>query len=396
MTNTEIKEMATKYIINTYGERRLALVKGEGCYVWDADGKRYLDFLGGLGVNSLGHCHPIVVEALKKQAETLIHVSNLYYIEPQAKLAKLLVENSFADQCFFCNSGAEANEAAIKLARKYSKEQIDPNRYEIITMHNSFHGRTLATITATAQTKYHKGFEPLMPGFKYVAYDDIEAVEKAIDEKTCAILVEPIQGEGGINVPSPSYLQELRQVCNQHQLLLIFDEVHTAMGRTGKLFGYQTFNVEPDVLTMAKALGGGVPIGCMMTKSQMAQNLGPGTHAATFGGNPLVTAVAYAVVNTIIKAKLAENAAKVGEYFIQKLDSLKEKFPFIKEVRGKGLIIGLVLSIDGKPAAEKCIDKGLLTICSMDHVIRFHPPLVTTKSHVDEAVDIVEKALQSA
>jgi len=394
MNTDEIKKMATKYIINTYGERQLALVRGKGCYVWDADGGKYLDFLGGLAVNGLGHCHPKVVEAIQEQADKLLHVSNLYYIEPQAKLAKLLIDNSTMEKCFFCNSGAEANEAAIKLARKYTKEKIDPNRSTIITMDNSFHGRTLATITATAQPKYHKGFEPMMPGFKYVPFDDLDAVKNAIDDKTCAVLVEPIQSEGGVNVPSPGYLDGLRKLCDENNMLLIFDEVQTAMGRLGKFFGYQSYEVEPDILTIAKSLGGGVPIGAMLTKSHIAESLGPGSHAATFGGNPLVCAAAIATVTTVIDENLAENAAKRGEYFMGKLLQLKDKFPEkIEGMRGRGLIIGFVLAIDGKPVASKCIDNGLLTICTMDHVLRFLPPLIINEKHVDEAVEIVEKVL---
>ena len=394
MRNAEIKELASRYIINTYGEREIALVRGEGCYVWDADGKRYLDFLGGIAVNSLGHCHPNVVEAIKRQAETLIHCSNLYYIEPQARLARLLAENSFADQCFFCNSGAEANEAAIKLARKYSKEKIDPGRYEIITMLNSFHGRTLATITATGQTKYHKGFEPLMPGFKYVPFNDLEAVEKAIDEKTCAVMVEPVQSEGGVHIPDPDYLKGLRRICDERKLLLILDEVQTAMGRLGTLFGYEYFDVEPDIITMAKALGGGVPIGAMLTKKHIAESLTPGSHASTFGGNPLACAAAIAAFKTTIEEKLPQNAARMGEYLREKLEGLKDKFPFIKQIRGIGLIVGVELDRDAKPYAARCVQKGLLTIATANTVIRFLPPLIINEAHVDEAVGILEEALR--
>ena len=393
MNTAEIKEMATKYIINTYGERQIALVRGEGCYVWDADGKKYLDFLGGLAVNGLGHCHPKVVEAIREQAGTLFHVSNLYYIEPQAKLAKLLIDNCTMEQCFFCNSGAEANEAAIKLTRKYTKENIDKNRFSIITMDNSFHGRTLATITATAQPKYHKGFEPMVSGFKYVPFNNLQAVEEAIDETTCAIMVEPIQSEGGVNVPGDGYLEGLRSLCDKHNLLLIFDEVQTAMGRLGKFFGYQAYGVEPDILAMAKSLGGGVPIGAMLTKGNIAESLGPGTHASTFGGNPLVSAAAYAAISVLIKENLAENAVKMGEYLTNQLLALKDKCNAIEGVRGRGLLLGLVLTVDGKDIASKCIENGLLTICTMERVLRFLPPLIINEGHVDEAVAIVERAL---
>jgi len=393
LNTAEIKNKATKYIINTYGDRDLALVKGDGCYVWDADGKKYLDFLGGIAVNGLGHCHLNVVDAIQKQAQKLIHVSNLYYIEPQAELAELLVENCALDKCFFCNSGAEANEAAIKLVRKYTKENISKERFEFITMEDSFHGRTLATITATAQTKYHKGFEPMMPGFKYVPYNDLDAVRAAIDEKTCGILVELIQSEGGINVAKQEYIQGLRDLCDENNLVLVFDEVQTAMGRLGKLFGYQLYDVEPDIITMAKSLGGGVPIGAMIAKNEIAESFTPGTHASTFGGNPLVCASAYAALKTIIDDELPSNAVKIGEYFTKELLKLKSQFSCIENVRGKGLLMGMVLNIDGKAVAKKCIENGLLTICTKDYVLRFLPPLIITKEHVDEAVFIIQKSL---
>ena len=392
MTTAEIKAMATKYIINTYGDRKLALVRGEGPYVWDADGAKYLDFLGGLAVNGLGHCHPNVVSAIREQAGELLHVSNLYYIEPQAKLAKLLIDNCDMNQCFFCNSGAESNESAIKLARKYAKDQGRTDAHEIITMENSFHGRTMATITATAQTRYHAGFEPMVPGFKYVPFDDLPAVEAVIDEKTCAILVEPIQSEGGVNVPSDGYLEGLREICDKHNLLLIFDEVQTAMGRLGTLFGYQSYEVVPDVITMAKFLGGGVPIGAMLAKKHIAESFVPGTHAATFGGNPLVTAAAYATLRTVIDENLGENAVKIGAYLTEKLMNLKEKYP-IKEVRGRGLLLGLVMAVDANALAAQCIENGLITICTNNYVLRFLPPINIEAKHVDEAVSIVEKSL---
>ena len=404
MTTAEIKEMATEYIINTYGDRSLAFVKGEGPYLWDADGKKYLDFLGGLAVNGLGHCHPKVVAAIREQAGELLHTSNLYYIQPQAELAKLLIDNSDMDQCFFCNSGAEANEAAIKLARKYAKdvdirslrldifEDDGTDPYEIITMENSFHGRTMATITATAQTKYHVGFEPMLEGFKYVPFDDLEATEAAISAKTCAILVEPIQSEGGVNMPSDGYLQGLRELCDKYELLLIFDEVQTAMGRLGTFFGYQSYGVVPDVITMAKALGSGVPIGAMLAKRHIAESFVPGTHAATFGGNPLVTAAASATVSTILEENLAVNAVKMGNYLAGGLMELKDKYP-IKEVRGKGLLRGLVMDVDAKPLAAQCIENGLVTICTNDYVLRFLPPLNINAGHVEEAVNIVEKSM---
>ncbi|MDP7278665.1 MAG: aspartate aminotransferase family protein [Candidatus Poribacteria bacterium] len=392
MTTAEIKAMATQYIMNTYGDRQLAFIKGEGAYVWDAEGKKHLDFLSGIAVNGLGHCHPRVVEAIRNQAETLLHISNLYYIQPQAKLAKILVENGELDQCFFCNSGAEANEAAIKIARKFVKDSGRPNAFEIITMEQSFHGRTIATITATAQPKYHQGFEPMLPGFVYVPFDDLGAVADAISEKTCAILVEPIQSEGGVNVPGEGYLQRLRDLCDANDLVLIFDEVQTSPARLGTFFGYQSYGVIPDVITMAKALGGGTPIGAMMAKRAVADSFAPGTHAATFGGNPLVTAAAVATLETILEQNLCANAKQIGNYIVKKFLTFKDRYPLI-DIRGRGLLRGLVFSVDAKPLAAKCIENGLITICTNDHVLRFLPPLNITEEHVDEAYQILEKSM---
>ena len=395
MTTAEIKDMANKYIINTYGERPISIVRGEGAYVWDAEGKRYLDFVAGIATNNVGHCHPRVVEAIVDQARKLMHVSNLYYIEPQAKLAKRLVELSFADKCFFCNSGAEANEAAIKLARKYSKENVGEEKFEIITMLKSFHGRTMATITATGQPKYHKGFEPMSPGFKYVPFNDLKALEDALTENTCAIMVEPIQAEGGINIPIEDYLSGIRDLCDRKKLVLIFDEVQTAMGRLGELFGYQVYDVEPDIMTMAKALGGGAPIGCMATKDHIAESLTPGSHASTFGGNPLVCSAALASLNTIVDERLSENALRIGAYLVEKLSALKEKYPAIKEVRGRGLLVGMELNVEGKELVSKCMEAGLILNCIGAGIIRFAPPLIIGEEHVDEALPIIEKALAS-
>ena len=398
MTTAEIKDMTSKYIINTYGERPIAIVRGEGVYVWDAEGKRYLDFVAGIATNNVGHCHPRVVEAITEQVRKLMHTSNLYYIEPQAKLAKRLVEVSFADKCFFCNSGAEANEAAIKLARKYSKENVDESKFEIITMWQSFHGRTMTTITATGQKKYHKGFEPMSPGFKYVPLNDLKTLEDTITDNTCAIMVEPIQAEGGVNVPMDEYLPGLRSLCNEKNLLLIFDEVQTAMGRLGKLFGYQVYGVEPDIMTMAKALGGGAPIGCMATKAHIAESLTPGSHASTFGGNPLVCSAALASLNTIIDENLPENAERMGAYLMGKLLPLQDKFPVIKEIRGRGLLIGVELTPgltggEGKELVNECMNAGLILNCIGTSVIRFAPPLIINEEHVDDAMPIFEKAL---
>lgn len=395
MTTAEIKKMADDYIINTYGERPISITKGEGVYVWDAEGKRYLDFVAGISTNNVGHCHPRVVDAIIDQARKLIHTSNLYYTEPQVRLAKRIVELSFAEKCFFCNSGAEANEGAIKLARKYSKENVDPKRFEIITMLKSFHGRTMTTITATGQEKYHKGFEPLSPGFKYVPFNDIKAVEDAITENTCAIMVEPIQVEGGINLPDKEYLPILREICNKNKILLIFDEVQTAMGRLGAMFGYQVYGVEPDIITMAKALGGGVPIGCMATKTKIAESLVPGSHASTFGGNPLACSAALVAINTIVDEKLPENAQKMGDYLKEKFLSMRDKYPVIKDVRGCGLVIGVELNVEGKGFVSECMKNGLILNCIGTRVIRCVPPLIVTKDHIEEALNIFEKGLAS-
>ena len=392
MTTAEIKAMATKYIINTYGDRKLALVRGEGPYVWDADGAKYLDFLGGLAVNGLGHCHPNVVSAIREQAGELLHVfqSLLYRTASEAGEAVdrqlryepvLLLQQRRGIQRVRNQAGAEVCQRSGRT-----------DAHEIITMENSFHGRTMATITATAQTRYHAGFEPMVPGFKYVPFDDLPAVEAVIDEKTCAILVEPIQSEGGVNVPSDGYLEGLREICDKHNLLLIFDEVQTAMGRLGTLFGYQSYEVVPDVITMAKFLGGGVPIGAMLAKKHIAESFVPGTHAATFGGNPLVTAAAYATLRTVIDENLGENAVKIGAYLTEKLMNLKEKYP-IKEVRGRGLLLGLVMAVDANALAAQCIENGLITICTNNYVLRFLPPINIEAKHVDEAVSIVEKSL---
>ncbi|MBD3184167.1 acetylornithine/succinylornithine family transaminase [Candidatus Poribacteria bacterium] len=385
--------MASKYIVNTYGERPISLARGEGAYVWDAEGKKYLDLVAGIATINVGHCNARVVDALIAQARQLIHVSNLYYIEPQAKLAKRLVELSFADKCFFCNSGAEANEAAIKVARKYTKDKITKDKYEIITMFKSFHGRTMTTITATGQEKYHKGFEPMAPGFKYVPFNDLKALEDAVTDKTCAVMVEPIQAEGGINMPDDDYLIKLRKLCDDKNLLLIFDEVQTAMGRLGTLFGYESYGVEPDIMTMAKALGGGVPIGCMATKDHIAESLSPGTHASTFGGNPLVCSAALASLNYIVDENLPDNALKVGGYVMDKLKELMGKYPVIKEVRGKGLLIGMELKVEGKGFVMECMKEGLILNCIGSRIIRIAPPLIISEKHVDEALPIMEKNL---
>jgi acetylornithine/N-succinyldiaminopimelate aminotransferase len=386
MNSQTLMMLSEKYVANTYARYPVLLVRGKGTRVWDLEGEEYLDFVSGLAVLNLGHCHPRVVKAIQTQAEKLIHVSNFYYIEPQIQLASLLCKHSFADKVFFCNSGAEANEGAFKLARKYAKEKMGKDRYEIITMERSFHGRTLATLTATGQEKFHKGYEPLMPGFKYVPFNDIGAVKNGINSKTCAVMLEPIQGEGGVNCPSEGYLKALREICDEKGLLLVFDEIQVGMGRTGKLFAYEHDGVEPDILTLAKSLAGGVPIGAMLIKKGIADSFKPGDHASTFGGNPLATAAGVAALTTILEEGMLENCEKMGGYFLFQLEQIKGKFPFVNEVRGKGLILGMELKIDGSSIVKEMLRKKILINCTMGNVLRFLPPLIVTKEEVDRVV----------
>jgi predicted acetylornithine/succinylornithine family transaminase len=393
MTTQELIEASAKYLANTYARFPIVLVRGQGMRLWDSDGKEYQDFVSGIAVDALGHCHPKMVEAIRAQAETLIHVSNLYHIEPQIRLAKLLCEHSFADRAFFCNSGAEANEAAIKLARKYGKEHWSTDRFEIIVMQHSFHGRTLATVTATGNEKYWHGFEPLMPGFKHVPYNDLRAVERAMDSRTCAVLVEPVQGEGGVNVPSDTYLPGLRRLCDERGVLLILDEVQAGMGRTGKLFAYEHWGVEPDILTLAKALAGGVPMGAMLAKEAVASSFVPGSHASTFGGTPFVSAVAHAVVSIMLQEDLPGNAARVGKYFLDKLTVLKGKHRVVTTVRGLGLLLGMEVSVPARNIVSACMARGLLVLTAGDNVVRFVPPLIITEADVDRAVAVLDEVL---
>ncbi|MFV1951419.1 MAG: aspartate aminotransferase family protein [Nitrospinota bacterium] len=382
--------LTDRYIAATYARYPIALVRGEGCMVWDSEGKKYCDFVSGLAVNNLGHSHPRIIEAIRRQAGELIHVSNLYHIPQQTELARMLVENSFADKVFFCNSGAEANEAAIKLTRRYHNDRGKGDRYEIITMTNSFHGRTMATITATGQEKFHKGFEPLVPGFKYVPFNDLSATEAALTKNTCAVMVEPIQGEGGVNLPAEGYLKGLREMCDAHNLLLIFDEVQTGIGRTGELFAYENYGVIPDIMTLAKSLGGGVAIGAMLAKGNIIKSFIPGTHAATFGGNPLACSAGIAALKAIMEEGIISNCKRVGAYFIEKLTGLKEKYSFILDIRGKGLMIGLELDFPGKDITITCMEKGFLINCTMENVLRFLPPLIIGEREVDQLIDILD------
>ncbi|SFR05112.1 acetylornithine transaminase [Desulfoscipio geothermicus] len=393
MNTSEIMQLSDQYVMHTYGRIGLAPVRGEGARLWDADGREFLDFVGGIAVNSLGHCHPAVVRAIQEQAARLMHVSNLYYIEPQARLAELLVQNSCCDRVFFCNSGAEANEGAIKLARKWAKKQHGADKYEIITAEKSFHGRTLAAITATGQPKYQQGFEPLPPGFKYVPFNDPDALERAIGPHTCAVMLEPVQGEGGVYAAASEYLAGVRELCDRNGLLLVFDEVQCGLGRTGEFLAYQHYDVEPDIITLAKALGGGFPIGAMLAKETVAAAFAPGDHATTFGGNPLACAAGLAAMQTMLGDGVMQNCRAVGAYFKEKLQDLARKYDFIKEVRGLGLLLGMELNRPGGDIVNRCREKGLLINCVNNNVLRFTPPLVIGTEEVDRALETVEAVL---
>jgi acetylornithine/N-succinyldiaminopimelate aminotransferase len=389
MTTEETIDLFDKYVIGNYSRLRRVIVKGKGCYCFDADGNKILDMFPGWAVSGIGHCHPKVVAAIRKQAGELLHIDNTLYSEPQGILAKLLSERAFGGKSFFCNSGAEANEAAMKLARLYTSGE----KYKFITAEGSFHGRTFATLTATAQAKHHEGLLPLLPGFIYVPFNDIKALESAFDDEVAAVMVEPIQGEGGINVATKEYLQAIRRLCDEKGAIVIFDEVQTGIGRTGKWFAYQHFDVEPDIITMAKALGGGVAIGAMMAKEEIAAKLVPGKHASTFGGNCLACAAGIAVIEAIEEDNLLENAASVGRYAKEKLNELKQKHFIIDHVRGIGLMIGVQLKASGKEIVEKCLEKGLRINCTNESVLRFMPPMIVTKKEIDEAVDILDSVL---
>jgi acetylornithine/N-succinyldiaminopimelate aminotransferase len=389
MTTKETIELFDKYVIANYRRLPRVIVKGEGNYLFDADGNKILDMFPGWAVSGIGHCHPKVVEAIRKQAGQLLHIDNTFYTEQQGKLAQLLSERAFGGKVFFCNSGAEANEAALKLARKHTAK----GKYKFITAEGSFHGRTFATVTATAQPKYHEGFLPMLPGFVYVPYNDIGALEKAFTDEVAAVMVEPIQGEGGINIAKKEYLEAIRQLCDRHGALMILDEVQTGIGRTGKWFAYQFSDVEPDIMTMAKALGGGVAIGAMMAKPEVAASLVPGTHASTFGGNSLACAAGIAVIEAIEEEYLLDNAAKMGQYTKRKLEELKAKHSIIEEVRGVGLMIGVSLGGPGAEIVSKCLDKGLRINCTHDTVLRLMPSMTVTEPQIDEAVKILDSVL---
>ncbi len=397
MEMRKLIEDSSNYLMHTYSRFPIVIRKGRGMKVWGMDGKEYLDFMGGVAVNCLGHCHPKVVVAIQKQAQRLIHVSNYFHIESQTKLAKILVDNSFADKVFFCNSGAEANEAAIKLARKYFREIIGQDKFEFITTINSFHGRTLAALSATGQEKFKTGFAPLVPGFKHVEFNDIEAIEKAITKNTCAVMLEPVQGESGVKIPAPDYLREVRKLCDRHGILLVLDEVQTGMGRTGKLFAYEHYGMTPDIMTLAKGLGGGVPIGAMLASDKIAAAFGPGTHGSTFGGNPLACSAAIASIGVLTEdGFILDQCRRMGKYLKKRLEELKKEFPsIVAEIRGMGLLVGMELTKEGAPIVNSCLERGLLINCTSGNILRFMPPLIVTEKDIDHLIDILGQIFDS-
>lgn len=393
MIDTEIQENTARYLMNTYTRLPLTVERGQGCLVYDAEGREYLDCVAGIAVNILGHAHPDIVEAISRQARQLIHTSNLFYTEPQTQLAERLVTHSFADKVFFCNSGAEANEAAIKLARRYAQNAFGPERHEIITMLNSFHGRTLASLTATGQPALQKGFGPLVPGFRYAPFNDLEALEASLTPQTAAIMLEPIQAEGGVIVADRLYLQKLRTLCTERKILLIFDEVQTGMGRTGTLFAYEQFGIQPDIMTLAKGLGGGVPIGACLATDTVAAAFEPGTHASTFGGNPLACAAALKVFDLLIEGGKLEQGRAAGEYLAKGLATLSKQFSCVRESRGMGLLQGLELSIDGKPLVMECLKQHVIINCTIGRVLRFVPPFIISHTQIDRLLHVLSDVL---
>jgi acetylornithine aminotransferase/acetylornithine/N-succinyldiaminopimelate aminotransferase len=390
-----VMELDKKYYMNTFGSRTpVCFQYGRGINLWDGEGRKYYDFLAGIAVSALGHSHPALVNAIKEQAEKFIHCSSLYYIESQAKLAELLVKNSCADRVFFANSGAEANEGAIKLAKIYFYKKGMPQKYEILTLKKSFHGRTLTTVAATGQEKYQKPYAPLVPGFKHVALNNLEELKSAVTESTCAIMLEPIQGESGVNPADIEFMKGIRKLCDDKGILLIFDEIQTGLGRTGKLFGYEQYGVEPDIFTLAKALGGGVPIGAVCAKEFAAKAFEPGDHGSTFGGNALACAAGVAVLNTIVNEGLADNSEKMGRYFMEQLKKLSEKYSIISEVRGMGLMVGIQLSADkAVEIKNKCFDKGYLVGNVGNSILRVLPPLIITKQDIDGMIVVLDEIL---
>ena len=389
---SNIKELSEKYIMPTY-RREIALVKGKGSRVFDDKGKVYLDFMAGISVNNLGYGNKKIVQAIKKQSELLIHSSNLYYSEPQACLARWLAENSFGEQVFFCNSGAEAVEGAIKLSRKFAKDKAG-SKFKIISMDNSFHGRTYGALSATGQTKYQKGFEPMLEGFEYASFNDLGAAEEAVGQDCCAVIVEPIQGEGGVNLAAKEFLAGLKNICAARGALLIFDEIQCGMGRTGRLFAYEHYGIIPDVMVLAKSLGGGLPLGAIVAQGKIAQTFSASTHASTFGGNPVSCAAALAFCQQLNREGFLNEVAEKGAYFKAKLEELKNSFGCIREVRGEGLMIGMELDFPGKDLVKASLDEGLLINCANENVLRFLSPLTVSRKEIDKAVCILKVVLK--
>lgn len=394
MVNKTILEKSEEYIMNTYSSFPIVLKEGKGVYVWDEDGKKYLDFVAGIAVNALGYADEKYIGAIKGQFEKIHHCSNLYITEPGVELAETLVKNSDFDKVFFCNSGTEAMEAAIKLSRKYGYEHKGKDAIEIISMKNSFHGRSMGALTATGQQKYHKGFGPLIPGLKYAEFNDFASLENKVNENTCGIILEVIQGEGGVNPAEEEYLKKVRELCDQKDIVLVFDEVQTGIGRTGKLFGYENYGISPDIMALAKGLGGGVPIGAMMAKEKFAKAFNPGDHASTFGGNPIATRAGKHIMDRLLNDGVLKNAEENGKYLREKLEELKIKYSFIKEIRGMGLMQGMELEIDTKEVVKRSIENGLLLVGAGEDVVRFVPPLIVSKEQIDEAIEILEKTLK--
>ena len=386
---------ADKVVMNTYGRQPLVLVKGEGCRVWDDQGREYLDLVAGLAVCNLGHAHPEVARAAAAQLTQLVHVSNLYYSTPMVELAELLVRLSFADRVFFANSGAEVNEGAIKLVRRYSRERFGPGRHRIICTENSFHGRTLGALSATGQSKFWQGFDPLLEGFLFVPFNDLKALAAAVDDSVCAVLLEPIQGEGGVCLPDADYLKGVRRLCAENHLLLVLDEIQTGLGRTGRLFAHEHFGIQPDVMTLAKALAGGLPMGALLATAEVAGSFVPGAHASTFGGGPVIAAAAATAVALLSDEKLLAEVRAKGDYLQKALLKLMAGFPVIRQVRGLGLMWGLELAQDGAPLVTACRERGVLVNCTQGNVVRLLPPLIVSTEELNRGLQVLEEALGS-
>ncbi|MGP8049165.1 MAG: acetylornithine transaminase [Desulfobaccales bacterium] len=393
--NNNWMDRADKVVMHTYGRQPLVLVKGAGCRVWDDQGREYLDLVAGLAVCNLGHAHPEVARAAAAQLEQLVHVSNLYYSTPMVELAELLVRLSFADRVFFANSGAEVNEGAIKLVRRYSRERFGPGRHRIICMDNSFHGRTLGALSATGQSKFWQGFDPLLEGFLFVPFNNLKALAAAVDDSVCAVLLEPVQGEGGVCLPDADYLPGVHRLCAEKHLLLVCDEIQTGLGRTGRLFAYEHFGIQPDVMTLAKALAGGLPMGALLATAEVAGAFVPGTHASTFGGGPVIAAAANTAVTLLSDAKLLAEVRIKGDYLQKALLKLKAGFPVIRQVRGLGLMWGLELSREGGPLVDACRERGVLVNCTQGNVIRLLPPLIVSTGELNRGLQVLEEALGS-